>query len=235
MFCMIADLLYEHGNNAKRPHVVPVWREISILLPGIRTKPTPMPELALRRSIDNSMRRIVYYVAASIDGFISGPEEDISGFVGQGNGVEKYLWDLNAYDTVIMGRNTYEFGYKFGLQPGQPAYPHMTHYIFSNRLTFDQPSEKVHVKRIDLNEIQSIREQPGTDIYLCGGGKFAGWLLERQQIDMLKIKLNPLILGRGVRLFEGEAPLGSGVRMELIDSELYDHGLQIMSYRLHYA
>jgi len=35
-----------------------------------------------------------------------------------------------------MGKNTYEFGYKFGLKPGQRAYPHMTHYIFSNSLKF---------------------------------------------------------------------------------------------------
>ena len=76
------------------------------------------------------MRRIVYYVAASIDGFISGPDGDIAGFVEGGSGVDKYLDDLGRFDTVIMGRKTYEFGYRFGLQPGQPAYPHMRHFCF---------------------------------------------------------------------------------------------------------
>ncbi len=66
----------------------------------------------------------------SLDGFISGVNGDISGFVGDGNGVAKYLADLADYDTVIMGKNTYEFGYRFGLKPGKPAYPHMT-TIFS--------------------------------------------------------------------------------------------------------
>lgn len=61
------------------------------------------------------MRRIVYYVATSLDGFISGPDEDVSGFANEGNGVTKYLADLADYDTVIMGRKTYEFGYRFGL------------------------------------------------------------------------------------------------------------------------
>jgi dihydrofolate reductase len=52
------------------------------------------------------MRKIVYYVASSLDGFISGPNDDISGFVGTGNGVKKYLSDLLNFDTVIMGRHT---------------------------------------------------------------------------------------------------------------------------------
>ena len=53
------------------------------------------------------MRKIVYYVAMSLDGFISGVNGDISGFVGDGNGVAKYLADLVDFDTVIMGKNTY--------------------------------------------------------------------------------------------------------------------------------
>ncbi|MEZ4850282.1 MAG: hypothetical protein R3B93_17040 [Bacteroidia bacterium] len=90
-------------------------------------------------------RKIIYYVAASIDGFISGPGDDISGFVADGNGVEKYLADLQEFDTVIMGRKTYEFGYKYGLKPGQPAYPHMEHYIFSRTLKLENAHEKIHI------------------------------------------------------------------------------------------
>ena len=44
------------------------------------------------------MRRIVYYVASSLDGFISGLNDDISGFVASGNGVDKYLSDLANFD-----------------------------------------------------------------------------------------------------------------------------------------
>jgi len=91
------------------------------------------------------MRQIIYYVATSIDGFISSPNEDISGFehVQESKGIAKYLNDLKAFDTVIMGRKTYEFGYKFGLEPGQPAYPNMSHFVFSNSLKFDNQNEKV--------------------------------------------------------------------------------------------
>lgn len=175
------------------------------------------------------MRKIVYYVAMSIDGFISGPNDDVSKFIYESNGVQKYLNDLANLDTVIMGRNTYEFGYKYGLRPGQPSYPNMMHFIFSNSLTFNSHDSKVKVKKVDLEEIKKIKQQPGSDIYLCGGGQFAGWLFDNQQIDILKVKLNPLILGKGVKLFGDSI---KDFKLELIDSETYDKGLQIMTFKL---
>lgn len=177
------------------------------------------------------MRQIVYYVAASLDGFISGPDGDISGFVEGGDGVRKYINDLASFDTVIMGRNTYEFGYRFGLKPGQPPYPHMSHFVFSNTLKFDSADAKVQIRRVDLQEIMKIREQPGTDIYLCGGGEFAGWLLDNRQIDVLKIKLNPLVLNQGIKLFGNSK---GKFATELLDHGIYDHGLQIISYKMKY-
>ena len=177
------------------------------------------------------MRKIVYYVAISIDGFISGPGGDVSGFTAEGDGVDKYLEDLKDYDTVIMGRNTYELGYSFGLQPGQLAYPHMQHYIVSASLSFENQHQGLHVIKPELEEITKIRRQPGTDIYLCGGGLFAGWLLEYRQIDVLKIKLNPFVQSDGVKLFENSK---SSYQLELLDTHLYQNGLQIMTYNVSY-
>lgn len=177
------------------------------------------------------MRKIIYYVASSLDGFISGPDDDVSGFTDTGNGVEQYFADLANFDTVIMGRNTYEYAYKHGLEPGQPAYPHMKHYIFSDHLELEHADPKVQVKKMDLNEIDGIRAQEGTDIYLCGGGLFAGWLLDHQKIDMLKIKLNPLLLGEGMKLFGTSK---QKYKLRLIDSKTYENDLQIISYHIDY-
>lgn len=178
------------------------------------------------------MRAIIYYVATTIDGYISGPDEDISGFVQSGNGLDKYLADLQGFDTVIMGRKTYEFGYQYGLNPGQPAYPHMDHYIFSTSLQFENPHEKVQVCPLDLDIIKKLKAEEGTPIYLCGGGVFAAWLLENELIDRLKIKLNPLILGGGVRLF-GEST--KQYRLELLEHEQFEQGLQMISYSVKYS
>lgn len=177
------------------------------------------------------MRKIVYYVAVSLDGFISGPNGDISAFAGTGAGVDKYLLDLKNFDTVIMGRNTYESGYKYGLIPGQPAYAHMVHYIFSDSLKLENRHPRVHIVKPDLFEIENIQGKPGTDIYLCGGGQFAGWLLRNQKIDVLKIKLNPIVLGKGIKLF---GDYSSSCRLELVDMEKYENSLQIITYRFFY-
>ncbi|WP_420315635.1 dihydrofolate reductase family protein [Ekhidna sp.] len=149
------------------------------------------------------MRRIVYYVATSLDGFIAGKNGDCSMFKADGEGVEQYFYDLESFDTVIMGRKTYEFGYQFGLKPGQPAYQHMDHYIFSESLKFEKCADQVKVVPLDLSKIVELKNEIGSDIYLCGGGIFSGWLMKNGLIDIVKLKINPIILGSGVRLFEG--------------------------------
>lgn len=177
------------------------------------------------------MRKIVYYVAASIDGYISKPGDDISGYVEEGSGVEKYFDDLAAFDTVIMGKNTYEFGYRYGLKPGEAPYKNMKHYIFSETLKFEKQHPDMIVCKHDIEIIQEVRNEKGSDIYLCGGGTFAGWLLDHHQIDILKIKLNPLIAGQGTRLFGRSF---TSFATKLLDSGRYDNGLQIMTYQLLY-
>lgn len=180
------------------------------------------------------MRSINYYVATSLDGYICGPNEDISGFVQESTGVEEYLTDLKEFDTVIMGRRTYEFGYQFGLIPGQPAYSHMDHIIFSESLRFDDPHDQVKIAPRNIELIHELKNQNGSEIYLCGGGVFAGWLLEHQLIDKLKIKLNPFMAGGGTPLFvhAGQPPQH---QLQLLSSHCYDHGLQIMEYRIRYG
>lgn len=175
------------------------------------------------------MPKIIYYVAVSLDGYIAGEHNDISKFVASGNGVEKYLADLQKYNTVIMGRRTYEFGYQFGLKPGQPAYPHMEHYIFSDSLELDELTENVHIEKRSLDRITEIRDNSDTDVYLCGGGQFAGWLLDHGLIDHLKLKLNPIVLGSGVPLF-GDS--GSSFKGKLIERASFDKGLEMLTYKI---
>lgn len=175
------------------------------------------------------MAQIIYYVAISVDGFIAGPNDDASGFTAAGDGVAKYLEDLKDFKTVIMGRRTYEFGYKYGLEPGRPAYPHMQHYIFSKTLKFKDQSNQLTLCDLDPSIIKDLKKNSETDIYLCGGGQFAGWLLENEMIDLLKIKLNPLILGDGIRLF------GTSTKqhqLKLMHNEVFNDGLSIITYQI---
>jgi len=177
------------------------------------------------------MRKIVYYVATSLDGFIAGPNEEVDKFIAGGDAVEHYLNDLQTFDTVIMGRKTYEFGYKFGLQPGAAPYPHMQNYIFSETLKLDNAEKRVHVVEPDLELIKKIKKEEGTDIYLCGGGQFAGWLLDHQLIDVLKVKLNPILLGAGVPMF-GESK--TALFLDLREKLDFEGGLMVLTYDVRY-
>lgn len=173
------------------------------------------------------MRKIVYYVAVSLDGYISGKNDDISQFIMQGEGVDHYQSNLADFGTVIMGRKTYEFGFQYGLEPGQPAYPNMKHYIFSNSLKIDNLSEWVSIENSSVARIMEIKETADTDIYLCGGGEFAGWLLDHRLIDQLKLKVNPIVLGSGTKLF------GSSTTSEHWESTSqlsFSDGMQILTY-----
>ena len=177
------------------------------------------------------MRKILYYVAMTLDGYISGPNENIEGYVHEGSGLDQYLNDLKKIDTVIMGRKTYEFGFKFGIVPGQPAYDHMVHYIFSNSANYEDIHEKVHVVPRDISIVEELRRRSVTDIYLCGGSIFAGWLLRHQLIDEVKVKLSPVIFGGGLLLFTG---IEEKVNLELKKVQQHDHGMLINSYKVKY-
>ena len=63
-------------------------------------------------------RKVVYYVATSIDHYIAHEDETIDGFATEGHHISDYITSLRDYDTVLMGRRTYEWGYQFGVQPG---------------------------------------------------------------------------------------------------------------------
>ncbi|RPD93455.1 dihydrofolate reductase [Aureibaculum marinum] len=173
------------------------------------------------------MKQIIYYVASSLDGYIAGENDDISQFILQGEGVEKYKSDLRNFKTVIMGRKTYEFGFQYGLEPGKPAYPNMEHYIFSNSLKIDNLSKSVNIEKISIDKVKEIKQNAETDIYLCGGGQFAGWLLENNMIDQLKLKLNPVILGSGTKLFGSST---TKAKWEVKEIESFSDGMQILTY-----
>ena len=176
------------------------------------------------------MRKIIYYVATSIDGYIAGPDEDLSPYLYQGEGVARYKADLLKFKTTIMGRKTYEAGYQFGLKPGQPAYQGMRHYLFSNHLAIPNLDSAVSIMAVTLENIHNIKTNSPTDIYLCGGGTFAGWLARNGLIDQLKIKLNPIALGNGTKLFD---KLGQTIGWQLTDTTAYDDGMIMATYDLY--
>lgn len=175
------------------------------------------------------MNKLIYYVAISLDGFISGVNGDISMFPFHEEAINKYKADLKNFSTVIMGRKTYELGYQYGLTPGQPAYDHIEHFIFSETLKIKNLTETVHIEKLEIQRVKEIITSAPTDVYLCGGGQFAGWLLDHGMIDQLKLKLNPIVIGEGIPLF-GASQMS--FEAQLIQKESFEGGIQFLTYNL---
>lgn len=179
------------------------------------------------------MRKLIYHVATSIDNFIA--HEDGSaeaGFIAEGEHVDEYLEQLQAYDTVIMGRRTYEYGYRFGLKPGEVPYPSMKNYVFSKSIKIEKTDDRLQiVKKDEIEFVKQLKVEDGTDIYLCGGGEFAGSLLQHELIDELLIKYYPVIFGKGIPLFGDNS---KPVKLGLIRETVYSTGVILLRYQLNY-
>src|SRR5262245_48702619 len=169
----------------------------------------------------------------TLDNFIAHEDGSCGGFVPEGDHVADYLARLAGYDTVVMGRRTYEYGYPFGVVPGQhaPLYRHMRHFIFSRTLRFGPEAQVEVIDQDEVGCVERLKEEGGTDIYLCGGGAFAGFLLDQGLIDRVLIKLNPVVFGRGVRLFGSS---GKKACLELVASKVYSNGVLLLHYDVKY-
>ena len=176
-------------------------------------------------------RKVVYYIAVSVDGFIADTKGNTEAFSMTADYIPDYIRSLREYDTVLMGKNTYEAGYKFGIKPGEPSpmYSHMMQYVFSQ--TMEQyENEGLQVIRDDpARFVQGLKSQQGGAIYLCGGGNLAGCLLKASLIDELILKVNPLIFGKGIPLFSDyDVPLS----LALLDTKVYQDGNVFLRYQL---
>jgi dihydrofolate reductase len=167
------------------------------------------------------MRSLVYFVAATIDGFVADPgggdPSGPDGFFVTGQDyldhlVQEYPETLPAparqalgvdagnrhFDTVVMGRRTYEIGAEVGLTS---PYPQLRQYVVSRTLTAPPDPAVELIDGDPVTAIRDLKQADGKDIWLCGGGKLAATL--RPEVDELIVKLNPVAIGAGVPLFDG--------------------------------
>lgn len=170
------------------------------------------------------MHPIIYDVAVSADGFIAGPNSDVSSFPHEGQIVEDYVARLATYSTALLGRATYEFGLAHGLPPGANPYPHMRTIVVST--TLSAPGNAVEIWR-DLSGLSALRKTAPGPIYLCGGGILASAIVQAGHLSQLNLKRAPVVLGSGISLFAGVSP----TPLKLLSQTDYGGGLLFQSYR----
>jgi dihydrofolate reductase len=173
------------------------------------------------------MRKLKYHVACTVDGFIGHEDHSVDGFVPEGDHVTDYLESLKTdYDTVLMGRKTYEFGFQFGVTN---PYPWLKQYVLSRSME-SSPDANVQLFSGDvLAFVRELKQAEGKDIYLCGGSKLAGSLLAEGLVDEVIVKLNPVVFGKGIPLFSETIKQTS---LELNGSKVYDNGVLLLCYQV---
>ncbi|UYO01047.1 MAG: dihydrofolate reductase [Devosia sp.] len=174
------------------------------------------------------MQDLIYHVATTMDGYIAKPDGTVPGFAMTGDHADAYQAQLAAYSTIVMGRATYEIGYAYGMKPGDLPYGDRPHHVVSRNIALPDRAN-LHVVRNDaLATIDRLKAEVDGPIYLCGGGKLAGFLLAEGRIDAIRLKVSPLVYGQGIRLFEDFDGVGS---FTLTSTETYESGVVLLDYR----
>ncbi|QKT11257.1 dihydrofolate reductase family protein [Rhodococcus sp. W8901] len=184
------------------------------------------------------MRKLVYYVAVSLDGYIAGPGGEVDFYPLSDSMAawinERYpetvpthirpqagLQDApnRAFDTIIMGRGTYEPALAVGITS---PYAHLRQLVVSTTLgTIPDPAVEL-VSTDPVEAVRKLKAEDGLDIWLAGGGQLAGALLP--EIDELIVKSYPVVGGAGLPAFAGPFRPTAFTRTDLTS---FDNGASV--------
>ncbi len=170
-----------------------------------------------------------------------GPEEDTSGGFKYGGWVAPYSDEV--YGKVVqkelkpadylLGRKTFEIWADYWPEHGDfwPGINEGTKYVFSKSMKKSDPivtgwKNSVVIK--NLADIKKLKNSKGSDIQVWGSGEFVQLLLKNDLVDELRLKIHPLTLGKGKKLFDnGTIPAA----FTLIESIVTPSGVIIANYR----
>ena len=184
------------------------------------------------------MRKLIYWVHTSIDGFVDGPDGEFDWPV-MGPELSAYSEGLNRrVDTLLYGRPVWEM--MVGFWPNAEAIsddPHVAAFapfwratpkiVFSRSYPGDEWTDRVI--RGDLTaEVTALKAQPGGDLLLTGGANLAAALSELGLVDEYHIAVHPVVLGGGRKLF-GEPK--QRLNLHAVQSRVLDGQVVVTSYR----
>jgi dihydrofolate reductase len=170
------------------------------------------------------MRKIISGFAASVDGYIEGPNGEYDWILID----EKidFAEEMKRYDAFFFGRRSYEAALKMGSQPAKG----ITNYVFSTTL------EKAEGGFVLINgnigeKVAALQRQEGKDIAVFGGASLLASLLNLKLVDELSISFIPVLLGKGKPMVD---VLNKKVWLQFISSKRYGNGTLTVRYRVMY-
>lgn len=160
------------------------------------------------------MRKVILQIGVSLDGFIEAPNGDLEWMF-----IDDELWQnvdelLGTVDIVLFGRTAYQgFEQYWPAAATNPKSPQnevdFAHWIektpkivFSTTLPSADWANSRLVKSDVAAEVAMLKQQPGKQILLFGGAGIAGTFMQLGLIDEYRIKIYPVMLGKGIPLFK---------------------------------
>lgn len=171
------------------------------------------------------MRKVIVYIACSLDGYIAGPDDDL-GFLHK---VEKpgedygYGEFIESIETVIMGRKTYE-----KVMSMVDEFPHASRecYVMTSTPQMDKGKTVFYTGNLKQLVVM-LRQQHGRDIFVDGGAEIVNALMKDNLVDEFIISIVPVMLGNGTHLFKDGRP---ETDVELVSVRHFDTGLVQLHY-----
>ena len=174
------------------------------------------------------MRILSIFIAASLDGYIAKPNDDLS-FLKL---VEKegedygYAAFTATIDTIILGRKTYDWVLK---EIGASHYDNGDRDVYVITRTEKPKVGKTTLYTGSLTElVQQLKSGNGKNIYCDGGAEVINELLKNDLVDEYVISIIPILLGAGTRLFKDGRP---EQKLELVNVKTFETGLTQLHYK----
>ncbi|MFZ4828400.1 MAG: dihydrofolate reductase family protein [Phototrophicaceae bacterium] len=187
------------------------------------------------------MRKIIVVAHLSLDGVLQAPggaQEDTSDGFTQGGWIGHYADEvlgqvirsqMNTPFDLLIGRKTYDIWAPYWIHHGDiwQSVNTATKYVASNTLTVAEWQPTVILNGDIASKISEIKQQEGADLHVYGSGNLLQTLFKHDLVDALWLKIYPLTLGKGKRLFaDGTIPM----KFSMTESKVSSKGVIIVNY-----
>jgi dihydrofolate reductase len=169
------------------------------------------------------MRNVVLSLGISLDGYIARLDGAVDFlFMPKDYSMAPFFATI---DTAIMGRKTLDAGLE--MSGGSLPRYNMAMYVFSQSKPPGERDGVIFVNDTPASFIGKVRERPGKDIWLMGGGELARAFLDADLVDGLHLGVVPVLLGAGIPLFPSGFPQRD---FTLIENKTFSKGLITLTY-----
>ena len=185
------------------------------------------------------MRKAIMFNLITVDGFFEGVNKWDIGWHRVDEEFNQFAADqLNRAGGLIFGRVTYQGMASYWPTPNgvkdDPIIAGLMNsipkYVFSRTLDKLEWSNSQLLKGDALSELKKLKEQPGKDLYIFGSANLSSTFTKNGLIDEYRLMVNPVVLGRGGPVFDGNT---EPIKLELMDLKTFRNGNVLLYYRPH--